>query len=174
MNANAKATFDEVHAALTERLVASKSMDEAFFQLVTKSVSTLSAPLVQEEIETTITKSGKRRIEVVQIGNRVAIFKKNIEKEDAKLKEQWKQWDAIQNEYLELGIEVFGPEVFGEAASGFKLKGKGFKKEMELLDLEHETRIGEFDEEIEEIGAKMLKKMRSSEKVGYFYSHILG
>ena len=65
MNANAKATFDEVHAALTERLVASKSMDEAFFQLVTKSVSTLSAPLVQEEIETTITKSGKRRIEVV-------------------------------------------------------------------------------------------------------------
>jgi len=37
---------------------------------------------------------------------------------------------------------------------------------MELLDLEHNARLGELDEEIEEVGPKILQKMKASEKVG--------
>ena len=164
MNANSKATFDDAHAALLERLMASKTMDECFFQGVAEAAATLSAPLVQEKIETTISKDGKRKTEVVEIGKRVATFKKTIEKEEAKLKEYWKQWDEVQNGYIELGIEVFGAEVFGESAAVVKIKEKGFKREMELLNLEHRATVGELDEEIEDTSAKILQKMKASEK----------
>jgi phosphopantothenoylcysteine decarboxylase len=165
LNANAKATFDDVHAALSERLSASKAVDESFFQRVAEATKALSAPLVHEKIETTISKEGKRRTEVVEIGNRVATFKKIIEKEGAKLKDYWQQWYEVQNEYMELGIEVFGPEVFGEDALSLKISEKGFKREMELLDLEHDTSVRELDEEIEDTSAKFLQKMKASEKV---------
>jgi phosphopantothenoylcysteine decarboxylase len=103
---------------------------------------------------------------VVEIGNRVSTFKKFVEKEEIKLKESWKHWEDLQNEYIELGVEVFGPEVFGEAAAGLKVRQKGFQREMELLDLEHNARVAEFDEEIEDTGPKFLQKMKASEKVG--------
>lgn len=120
---------------------------------------------MHEKIETAISKDGKRITEIVEIGKRVATFKKAIEEEAAKLAEYWKQWDEVQNEYIELGVDVFGPEVFGEDAVGSKGKDHHFKAEMELLDLEHKTRVEEVDEDIEDIGVKILQKMRNSEKV---------
>jgi hypothetical protein len=162
---SAKAAFDNVHAALSKRLLGSKAMDESFFQAISESAATLSAPLTQEKIETTITKDGKRKVEVVEIGKRVETFQRLVEKEEAKLKENWKKWDEAQNEFLELGIELFGPEVFGGDAVGVKVRDEGFKREVELFNLEHNTAIGELDEEIEDNSAKILQKMKASEKV---------
>ena len=165
LNANAKEKFDGVHAGFSERLEVSKSADRAFFQELAEAAATLSAPLLNEKIETTISRDGKRKTEVVEIGKRVSAFKKFVEKEEIKLKESWKQWEDLQNEYIELGVDVFGPEVFGETASGLKVRQKGFQRDMELLDLEHNARLGEFDDEIEDTGPKMLQKMKASEKV---------
>jgi hypothetical protein len=102
---------------------------------------------------------------VVEIGKRVSAFKKFIKKKEVMLKEFWKQWEDLQNEYIELGVEVFGPEIFGEPAASLTAGQKGFQREMELLDLEHNARVGEFDEEIEDTGLKILQKMKVSEKV---------
>jgi phosphopantothenoylcysteine decarboxylase len=165
LNISAKATFDDVHTALSKRLMASKAMDESFLQTITESAATLSAPLAQEKIETTITKDGKRKVEVMEIGKRVAMFKKLVEKEEANLKENWKRWDEVQNEYMELGIEVFGPEVFGEDTVGVKSRDRSFKGEVKLFNLEHNTGVGELDEEVEDNSAKILQTMKSSEKV---------
>jgi phosphopantothenoylcysteine decarboxylase len=165
LSAKAKATFDDAHDALSERLMVSKGADGSFFQELAEAAATLSAPLIHEKIETTTSRDGKRKIEVVEIGKRVATFKKFVEKEESKLKESWRHWEELQTEYIELGIEVFGPEVFGEAAAGLKIKQKDFKREMELLDFEHNARIEEFDEEIEDTGPKLLQKMKASEKV---------
>lgn len=165
MIAKGKENFDDVHAALSERLMVSKSTDGSFFQELVEAATTLSAPLLQEKIETTISRDGKRKTEVVEIGERVVTFKRFVEKEEATLKESWKQWEDLQTEYIELGVDVFGPEVFGEDAAYLKVKQKGFKREMELLGLEHDARVREFDEEIEETGPKILQKMKVSEKV---------
>lgn len=161
----AKTTFDDVHAALSKRLMVSKAMDQSFFQAITESAATLSAPLAQEKIETTITTDGKRKVEVIEIGKRVATFKKLVEKEETKMKENWKKWDEVQNEYMELGIEVFGPESFGEDAVGVKVRDSGFRKDLESFDLEHNTGVGELDEEIEGNSAKILQMIKVSEKV---------
>jgi phosphopantothenoylcysteine decarboxylase len=167
LTTTARANFDDIYAGFSEKLAVSKNLNGAFVQELAEAAATLSAPLVDEKIETTITKDGKRKVEIVEIGKRVATLKKFVEKEAAKLKEAWKHWDELQNEYIELGIEVFGPEVFGEDAAGLKIRQKGYKREMELLELEHNARVGELDEEIEEFGSKILQKMKASEKVGH-------
>jgi phosphopantothenoylcysteine decarboxylase len=88
-----------------------------------------------------------------------------VENESAKLKELWEQWDDLQNEYLEQGVELFGPEKFGEAAELVKGKGKGFKMEMELINGEFTNTIQELKEEIDDLSKTDLQKMKSSEKV---------
>ncbi len=165
MKENAKATFDDIHTEFSERLAVSKGLDDSFVQELGQATATLSASLLHERIETMTTKDGKRKTEIVEIGKRLAAFKKLVDKEESKLKEAWKHWEELQNEYIELGVEVFGPEVFGEAASGLKASQKGFRRDMELLDLEHNARLAELDEEIEDTGPTFLQKMKASEKV---------
>jgi hypothetical protein len=165
LNAAGKANFDSANAVLLERLLVVKDMHGSFLQELAESATTLSAPLLDENIETITSRGNERMTEIVKIGKRVATFKKFVEMEDAKLKEYWKHWDELQNDYIELGIEVFGPEAFGDNTPGLKIKQKGFKTEMGLLDLEHTTRVGELDGEIGEIRPGILQKMKASEKV---------
>jgi len=165
LEANAKANFDDIHSAFSERLAVSKSVDDSFVQELGQATATLSASLLYERIETMTSKDGKRKSEIVEIGKRLAAFKKLVDKEEGKLKEAWKHWEELQNEYIELGVEVFGLEVFGEAASGSKAGQKGFRRDMDLLELEHNARLAEFDEEIEDTGPTFLQKMKASEKV---------
>lgn len=101
--------------------------------------------------------------EIVEIGKRIAQFKKSVEKDEGKLKDYWKQWEDLQGDFMELGVEVFGPGVFGGAAA--EAREKGFKKEMELLDVEHGARVQELTNEVEDIGKEILQKMKESEKV---------
>lgn len=147
-------------------------MDEAFFEAISATTATLSAPLTEELIEGDFKRNGKTITETVKMGKRVAQFKKSVENEQVKLKEYWKQWDEMQNEYTALGIEVFGAKAFGEDAVGDEGKVKGYGREMELLDLEHNTRVEALQEEIEEIGVDILKKMKTSEKVGGIHLNI--
>ena len=139
--------------------------DEAFLEVIAAHVATLSAPLDDEQIETTFTRDGKRVTEIVQIGKRVALFKKSIEKEEARLKDLWEQWEEVQNEYVELGTEVLWPQAIGEDRAENPRMQKGFKKEMALLNLEHGVRLEELAEEVEDASVKILQKMKASEKV---------
>lgn len=136
-------------------------MDEIFH--------TLSEPIEAEKVTIEITNSdGSKERHTFAIGARVAAFKKLTEKEEAKQKDLWKQWDELQTEYMELGVEMFGVEPFGEDAKTVKLKHKGYSKEMELLDLELKTRVEELEEELLAIPAEYLKKLNTSEKVWLF------
>jgi phosphopantothenoylcysteine decarboxylase len=132
--------------------------------MVSDAAATLSAPLAEEKIQTTFKRDGKRVTEIIDIGKRAMKFKDLLKKEEAKLVDYWKQWEDLQDEYVELGIEVFGPEVFGEEA-GRETSKAGFKWEMELLDCEHVVKIEELEEEIVDVGAKTRQKMKASEKV---------
>lgn len=95
-------------------------------------------------------------------------FRKIIDKEEAKLADLWEQWDALQNEYIMLGAEVFGAEAFGEPGMEFKERG-GYKREMEMLGLEHSAKLEEIDGEIENIGIGILSKMKTKEKVCFYH-----
>lgn len=122
-------------------------------------------------METEVRRDGKPFYEIIEIGRQVNTFRKIIDKEEAKLAGLWEQWDALQNEYIKLGAEVFGAEAFGELGAEFKGQG-GYKREMELLELEHSTKLKAVDEEIESIGVSLLSKMKTKEKV--CFNQIIG
>ncbi|KAL2073735.1 hypothetical protein VTL71DRAFT_11061 [Oculimacula yallundae] len=155
-----KASFDSIHTNFTRRLTQIRTSDETFFQRVSTVAKTLTISLEDEKVQTSFSKNGKISTEYFRVGDRVANFKKIIENEEGKLQELWKQWDEVQNEYLELGIDVFGERAFGVDGVG----ERGHKREMGLLGLEHDARVEEIEEEIESVGAEMMKKMKASEK----------
>ena len=132
-----KTSFDTIYEEFKSKLADSRARDVAFFESISATANILCAPLAEEQIETTFTRAGKRVTEIVEIGKRIALFKKSVERDEAKLKDYWKQWEDIQDGFTELGMEIFGPEAFGEAPADGKATDKGFKKEMELLDIDH-------------------------------------
>ncbi|PVH80602.1 hypothetical protein DL98DRAFT_515257 [Cadophora sp. DSE1049] len=157
----AKATFDGVHTGFIQRLASIQANDEEFFHKVDAAAKTISGSLEDECVQTAFIEGGKQVKKIHKIGDRVAAFKSIVEKEEAKLADLWKQWDDVQDEYRELGIDVFGREAFGVDSPGHD---KGFFKEVKLQGLEHETRVDELEEEIEGIGMDITKKIKVSEK----------
>lgn len=109
--------------------------------------------------------------QIVKIGERIASVKEVVKTEEAKLKDYWKQWDEIQDEYVKLGVEVFGAKAFGEDAKEVVGVGdgteKGYREDMRELDLKMEFKGEEMDEDIKELRAWGLQTMKASEKVLY-------
>ncbi|KAF4636229.1 hypothetical protein G7Y89_g1844 [Cudoniella acicularis] len=163
---NTEATFDDVYSGFKERLAESRASDVAFFESANSMSKTLSVHLTEEQLETTSRRDGKRVTEIVKIGDRLALFKASIETEEVKLAGLWKQWRDVQDEYVELGIEVFSEKSFAEddVKAVKKRNENGFLKEMELLDLEFKMKVEELEEEIGEMGQTFLKRMKSSER----------
>ena len=165
LRSNSKSSFDTVRDKLRGRLAVTKTDDKAFIARISAAADSLSAPLVDEEIEIQTLKHGQRIKETVRIGTRVSNFKKVVEKENARLTDLWKQWEEIQNDYLELGVDVFGAGRFAENAAADKHIKEGFKKELEQIVKEHDVELKKIYHEVEGMRTKMLQKMVSSEKV---------
>jgi hypothetical protein len=158
-------TLSSTHEHFQTTIAKSRAADEKFHEAITDYVNTLTAPLTEEEVETVTRNNGKTTTSVVNIGERVTGFSEIVDTESANLKELWEQWDALQKEYLEQGVEVFGSEKFGQEAEMVKGKGKGFEREMELIDGDFDTVAEELREEIIHLAANDLQKMKSSERV---------
>jgi len=165
IGANMEVNFTNLLDDFLQKLSSSRSNDEAFFEKISGVIATLSAPLSEEQIETTFSRDEKQITEIARIGNRVELFKRNIEKASAKLRDCWTQWEEMQSGFIDLGVEVFGYEAFGVEEDNDGESKKGYKTEMELLDLEYNTRMEELTEEIEDLRARALQKTKSSEKV---------
>ncbi|KAG0645810.1 hypothetical protein D0Z07_7731, partial [Hyphodiscus hymeniophilus] len=154
--------FSAQHEEFIRQLKDQRAADEAFFHSIFQTATALSAPLAEEQIETTFTRDGKRVTEIVEIGKRIELFKKSVEREEGKLKGYWKAWEDVQDEYEELGMEVFGPEMFERPVKD--ARESGFAEEMEGLDKEHDAQVAELTSEVGGLAGEYLTKMKDSEK----------
>lgn len=155
-----------MHDRFTERINDLERNDKQFYDAVFRKASLLSAPLVEEKVDTLVRQNdGSSKQQEIVIGDRVAAFKAVIETEDEKLKKLWRQWDELQEEYIKLGVEVFGPVKFGGSAAEYRDLEGGYRKDMEYWELEHGVLIEEIGNEVENIGVKVLQKLRNTEKV---------
>ena len=127
-------------------------------------MATLGVPLAEESIEREITRDGKSVVEVVQIGKKMVQFKKSVEKDKARLDDNWKQWEELQNDFIELGLEVFGNEAFGPEQAYQEIE-RGYKHDMEVIAQDLKSGMKALNEEIEDITAKTMTKLKSQEKV---------
>ncbi len=103
--------------------------------------------------------------EIVEMGKRIELFRNSVEIDKAKLEGYWKEWDELQGEYVELGREVFGTDLFVCDKSGEGERKGGHKVEVEDLYREFENTVVALREEVEEIAAEFLEIMEDSEKV---------
>jgi len=158
-------SFGDAHEELTVRLAASRRSDEEFFEQLCDAATALAFPLAEEQISSTFKRDGEQVTETVNMGQRIADFKNNIERDKMRLEDQWKQWEELQNEYIELGLDVFGPEAFDDMNEHEEQRGIGYRWEMELVNLEHSERVEEITAEIESLKPEALKKMVKTEKV---------
>jgi hypothetical protein len=160
--------FENVHQKLVKKLATSSEKDKAFFEKVSSAVEILDAPMADEKIETTVLKNGKRTVQVVEIGKRIVDFKKNIEKEEGKLANYWNQYEQLQLEFEEFGVQVFGARAL--KVDEDKYDQEGYRYELNLLETEHSTKMEGIMEELGEISDEAIKKMRASEKVRLRYA----
>ncbi|POS87995.1 hypothetical protein EPUL_000537 [Erysiphe pulchra] len=166
-------TFDEILESHLENLMSIKEKDSRFKQMVSEAISIIVTPLISRngDLKSPSYPSDSRtssdaNTTITSNSNTDAIYnvkkyKQIIDAEQKNLRDCWKQWEDIHDEYLTLGIEVFGPESFDEPAV---CQRNGFKSEMELLDLQHRSKIIELENEIEKLGSHVLQKMKKSEK----------
>jgi len=143
-----------------------RSKDKNFIESLTQNVADLSTSLSAQEIEVEGEKEGKRTKGFIVVGECISRFRHHVEAEAVKLRELWEQWTAVQSEYDQLAIEVFG--------DGDKLfPGQaGFKYDMEQLDLQHQSSVEEVRTEVRFIRGQSVKTMTASEKVSWV-SHSL-
>jgi hypothetical protein len=143
--------------------------DSDFYNDIAEQRKELLAPLEKDVVETVFThKDGTTTAEKFQIGERIESFKAAVESKEAEIKQLWREWEKVQEQIVDLGIEVLGPEVFKEGSVIVGTEKKGYRKEMELLDKEHETWLEDMQKEINRIGQEAIDKMTAAEKVRFY------
>jgi hypothetical protein len=139
--------------------------DTEFYDGVEAQRQSLLAPITEETVETNFMRDGKSVKETLQIGQRIEAFKAMLVKKEAELAHYWAEWEKVQARIVQLGIEVLGAEAFEGGNTGDPREKKGYRRDLEELDLEHQIWLEEMDEEIQLIGEDSVKKMQATEKV---------
>lgn len=164
-------TLDQTHAEFTDSLAKLQILDTAFYDEIKKQRKCLLAPLAEDTIETTFTRDGKSITGTVKIGQRIEAFKALLAKKEAELSRCWAEWEKVQAKIVELGFEVLGADALGGTASDPREK-KGYQKDREKMDLEHQIWLKEIEEEIRLIGQEALNKMMAAERVSLKFVRI--
>ncbi|RFU28680.1 hypothetical protein B7463_g7654, partial [Scytalidium lignicola] len=154
--------LNEVHKNHMATHAQGKETDANFLNYIATTSTVLNAPLEKEQIESTVNRNGKLIKEVSEMGKLIENFKNKIEAEKTKLNMNWKKWDEVQRELAQLGAEVFG--IGGSAITPNKDEEKGYRREMEVVNAEHSTKLAETTTEIKAIGVGAMNKMKTSEK----------
>jgi hypothetical protein len=176
--ASAEESLDTIHNDLYTRVEAIKSSHESTKALTISQLKAILAPLEDEKIETNITRNGVPISEVRRVGDSVTELKQVLATKGKEIEEAWIEWRGVQAELMQLGGDVLGGEMFkkgkekaGAAEGGGRKSGsdgRGFKRTMELWDIELMAKKKEIEEEIQEAGRIMIRKLAASEKVCRF------
>ena len=163
-------TLATTHETFSKAISKIHAADEKFMSNMNEHLTAMSEPLAGEKVEIERkTSDGNAKTEIVEIGVRMTEFTKMVETEEKKLKDYWKLLEEMQDEYFQIGVEVFGEDRFGgdSMAMAANLKEAGFKKGMELLDGEWSTFIEGTGEDIGGMAKRVLKKVMAAEKASY-------
>jgi len=147
--------------------------DTDFYNDIEAQRQSLLAPIAEETVETNFICDGKSVKETLQIGQRLEVFKVLLAKKEAELTHYWTEWEKVQAKILELGIEVLGAEAFKGGSTSDPRGKKGYRKDMEELDLEHRIWLEEMDEEIQLLGEESVMKLQATEKVRQYFEGAL-
>ncbi|RDW91206.1 hypothetical protein BP5796_02371 [Coleophoma crateriformis] len=121
--------------------------------------------LAEERLDIVIAYQEERKFETqYTIGQRVADFKEFTETQRSKLRCYWKQWYDIDNAIAVLGRGVLGNFLPEKQEEGQGAGDKTFCRAMELANTEYSTILDEYEEQIDEVRADLVVKLRDTEE----------
>ncbi|KAI9872094.1 MAG: hypothetical protein M1830_002078 [Pleopsidium flavum] len=157
--------------SLSEHLGTVSAKSDAIIEAAVTTKRTIFKPLRTEQLALSTMVDAKKVTETVLLGKRMEDFRKLVNTKEKELKSLWKQWTAVQQEIIQLGMDVLGPHVFqGVATADGKntaVKSRSmseFAKEEEKLAKEFEGEKKKLEDEIKNISKEAVQKMEASEK----------
>ena len=173
IDASQNAAFENIYNSFLSIMDGSGAQDDAFIESLTDALKILTAPLTEEQIEATFKRDDTPVTEIIQMGKRIGMFQESVVKDEAKLSGYWKEWEELQDDFIELGCEVFGKDAFPTSVVVKNLMREGFVRDMEMVTQECSTMVEDMAEHIEELGVRLLKELVASEEVRYASSSVL-
>ncbi|MCJ1361595.1 hypothetical protein MMC16_000695 [Acarospora aff. strigata] len=165
------ASIDSTQAALLDRLNAVSATSDAMLEAATATKNIIFKPLSEEQLAVTTTTDGKKVSETVSLGTRMEDFRTLVDTKSKELRALWKEWTAVRQEIIALGIDVLGPEAFEGQAVGddasleTETRSKSeFAREKEKLLGEFETERKRLETEVHDMSLEAIQKMEACEK----------
>ena len=145
---------------------------DAMLEAATATKNIIFKPLSEEQLAVTTTTDGKKVSETVSLGTRMEDFRTLVDTKSKELRALWKEWTAVRQEIIALGIDVLGPEAFEGQAVGddasleTETRSKSeFAREKEKLLGEFETERKRLETEVHDMSLEAIQKMEACEKV---------
>jgi hypothetical protein len=157
--------FDVIGAEYEATMNAHAAKDAAFVHYIEGTMDLLSTPLAHEHIAVNFTRSGKHVTDVVQMGERMNTYKNCVDSHNNHLSGYWNDWEELQDEYMDLGLEVFGSDAFRYPPAGVKKFEAGFERKMELAYLEHQSMLKDVHKKLEALEVDFIKEIKAVEEV---------
>jgi hypothetical protein len=134
---------------------------------ISAQYSALTRPLSEDQVETTfIRPDGTETTEVRQIGKRIEEFKAMVAKNEAELKQCWDEWEDVQGDIIQLGVDIFGPDEFDRRSGVPQNRSARCRSEIEKWDLDHKIFLERMRGEIGSLCRDAWESMQAAEQVG--------
>ncbi|MCJ1403460.1 hypothetical protein MMC11_006683 [Xylographa trunciseda] len=162
---NATGAISSTHHILLERLASTSASSANFIEEATAIRDELMKPLAQEILQ--FRGPDGKPTGTATLGDRMRTFKKRIAKEEKELETLWKEWAAIQNLIIDVGVEMLGFEAFGAiGAQPLGLLESG-SRNVENIQVAQEINKekDKLGQEIETMSVGLVERMYASEKV---------
>lgn len=163
---SASDSLTEVYDRLVISLGDLKVPNHAFVSDIEAIRTTLYIPLDTEKVSFSALRGGIKVDNVINLGERVAAFRRLVEEKQKELSEYWKEWKKLQSEIVTVGIDTLGMSAaVGEEAFGGNAITTEWREKKALIDSEWQTNVEAVEEEIVSGGREALKKLTAAEKV---------
>lgn len=162
--AEGKAKVSKAYAHLSSLVDALEIKDQTFKDSVAADAKELFQPLDEEKVETLRPdyRDGSQIKETVIISKRLAALKTTVEQGKRGLELHWAEWEQVQREILELGIEVLGHEAFPQQALR---DGRRYNiSQAEMIESDFAKKLEEIEQKAGGISKEFIDRMEASEK----------
>lgn len=157
--------FDVIGAEYEATMNSHAAKDFAFVNYIEGTMDLLSTPLAHEHVSVNFTRGGNHVTDVVQMGERMSTYKDYVDTQNNHLTGYWTEWEELQDEYMDLGIEVFGSDAFHHPPAGVKKFEAGFERKMELAHLEHQKKLRDVNKMLEVLETDFIKEIKTIDEV---------
>lgn len=167
------ASIKSVQDSLYERLDSVSAESDAMLKEAAAIKKIIFKPLGEERLALSTTVNGKTVTEITTLGKSMDNFRNLVDTKEKELKVLWEQWTAVQQEIINFGMDILGPEAFDGVATAdgqyFYVKPRDksdFMKENERLASEFEVERKNLEVDIQTMGEEAVQNMEACEKVG--------